>query len=119
MRRYFFPKYAYNFNPAQLCFLCQCIEDTREIAGAVAEIGCSDGSTTIFLKKYMDARGIRKDYYAVDTFAGFVAEDIEFEIERRGKTKEMFAAFQRNKKNGSMEPWTKMPSSVSARFKRM
>ncbi len=106
MRRYFFPKYAYNFNPAQLCFLCQCIEETREIAGAVAEIGCSDGSTTIFLKKYMDSRGIRKDYYAVDTFSGFVAADVEFEIERRGKTKEMFAAFQRNKKkwfDGTMD----------------
>jgi hypothetical protein len=64
----------------------------------VAEIGCANGSTTVFLNKYMDARRIEKDYYAVDTFSGFVAEDIGFEVSQRGKRGDLFTDFQINKK---------------------
>lgn len=84
-RRTFFPRFQYNFSAPQLCFLCQCIEDTRSVEGAIAEIGCADGHTTLFLNKYMDAQDIQKTYYALDTFSGFVAKDLEFEVER-GKT---------------------------------
>ena len=77
-RKNFFPIYDYNFTPPQLCFLCQCIEDTRHIGGSIAEIGCAGGSTTVFLNKYMEAQNIEKTYYAVDTFSGFVSRDIEF-----------------------------------------
>lgn len=82
----------------QLCFLCQCIEDTKDVEGAVAEIGCANGSTTVFLNKFMDAQNIQKKYYALDTFSGFVAEDIELEVVGRGKTAELFTGFQVNKK---------------------
>jgi len=97
-RRYFFPRHRYNFTAPQLCFLCQCIEDTKRIEGAIAEIGCGIGSTTIFLNKYMDARNIEKVYYAVDTFSGFVAEDIRLEVSNRGKNADLFTGFQVNKK---------------------
>ena len=97
-RRYFFPRYRYNFTPPQLCFLCQCIEETRHIEGAIAEIGCAHGSTTVFLNKYMLAQNIEKDYYAVDTFSGFVPEDIIFEVSNRSKIKDLFTGFQVNKK---------------------
>ncbi|GGA42836.1 TylF/MycF/NovP-related O-methyltransferase [Dyella nitratireducens] len=98
LRRYFFPRYAYNFTPPQLVFLCQCIEETRHADGVIAEVGCFDGSATVFLNKYMDAKGIDKDYFAIDTFSGFVAEDVRVEVDSRGKTKSMFAGFQSNKK---------------------
>lgn len=98
LRRYFFPRYLYNFTAPQLCFLCQCIESTWEVEGAVAEIGCASGSTTVFLNKYMDAQHIRKDYYALDTFCGFVAEDIQVEVADRGKSPGLFTGFQVNKK---------------------
>ncbi|MDQ3776529.1 MAG: TylF/MycF family methyltransferase [Pseudomonadota bacterium] len=106
MRRYLFPSYAYNFTASQLCFLCQCIEDTKCIEGAIAEVGCAHGSTTIFLNKYMDAQNIQKDYYAIDTFSGFANEDTGFEVANRGKSKELFTGFQGNKKkwfDGTMQ----------------
>ena len=98
LRKYFFPRYLYNFTPPQLCFLCQCLEDTRHLAGSYAEIGCDHGATTVFLNKYMDAQNIPKTYYALDTFLGFVAADIAFEIALRGKTKDLFTSFQVNNK---------------------
>lgn len=97
-RKYFFPRFLYNFNPSQLCFLCQCLEETKDIEGDVAEIGCSDGATTLFLNKHMDAQNIQKNYYAIDTFSGFIAEDIEIEVTERGKSSEMFTGFRSNKK---------------------
>jgi SAM-dependent methyltransferase len=86
------------FSPPQLCFLCHCIEDTKHIEGAISEVGCATGNTTIFLKKYMDARKITKDYYAIDTFSGFVSEDIDFEVANRAKARKLFTGFQVNKK---------------------
>ncbi|HEX7502777.1 MAG TPA: TylF/MycF/NovP-related O-methyltransferase [Acidobacteriota bacterium] len=97
-RRYFFPRYLYNFTPPQLCFLCQCIEDTAHVAGAVVEVGCSIGSTTVFLNKAMDALNIEKEYLALDTFSGFAAGDTRFEVAERGKSRDLFNAFQVNKR---------------------
>ena len=97
-RRYFFPRYLYNFTPPQLCFLCRCIEDTKHISGAISEIGCSIGSSTVFLNKYLDAQNICKEYYALDSFSGFLDEDINFEVAKRGKARGQFSAFQINKK---------------------
>ena len=99
LRRFVFPTYVYEFTPPQLCFLCQCLERTTEVEGAVFEIGCSSGATAVFLNKYLAAAGIRKDYYAVDTFGGFVREDVEFEVTHRRKTTGMYAGrFTANKK---------------------
>lgn len=46
----------------------------------------------------MDTQNIEKRYYAIDTFSGFPGEDIEFEVVKRGKTKDLFTGFQANKK---------------------
>lgn len=97
-RKYIFPKYPYNFTVPQLCFLCQCIDDTRHIAGNIAEIGCANGWTTVFLNKHMDAQNIQKKYYAIDTFKGFVTDDIKFEVSNRNKNEDLFKGFQANKK---------------------
>lgn len=97
-RVYSFPHYAYNFTAPQLCFLCQCIEDTKHIEGSVAEIGCARGDTTVFINKYMDARDVMKTYYAVDTFSGFVAEDIQHEVLNRSKKADLYTGFRVNKK---------------------
>lgn len=79
------PRYAYNFNAAQLCFLCDCLERTREVAGAVVEVGVAGGETTLFLNSYLDARGIDKAYLAIDTFGGFTPQDVAVEVRGRGK----------------------------------
>ncbi len=98
LRRYFFPKYLYNFTPPQLCFLCNCLERTRDVPGSLAEVGCANGLTTIFLNKYMTCQNIEKPYVALDTFAGFVSEDIQYEVANRGKKERLFKRFQVNKK---------------------
>ena len=97
-RRYFFPRYSYNFTPPQLIFLCNCIEETKNIAGSIAEVGCANGRTTVFLNKYMSAQDIEKKFYALDTFSGFVEEDIQFEVSNRNKNKKLFKHFRLNKK---------------------
>ena len=98
-RRLVFPTYGYEFTPAQLCFLCQCLQDTKHLHGAVAEVGCNDGATTLFLNRYLDCESIEKPYFAVDTFAGFVPADVEFEVEKRRKSKDMYEGrFEANSK---------------------
>jgi O-methyltransferase len=98
LRPFLFPVYRYNMSPPQLCFLCQCIEQTRDVPGCVVEVGCSTGETTIFLKKYMDAQGIEKAYVCLDTFSGFMAEDIAHEVAVRNKSPGVFTGFRANKK---------------------
>jgi O-methyltransferase len=94
--RVFLHRYNYQFNPAQLAFLCQCLDQTRDVPGAIVEIGCSTGLTTVFLNKYMDCTGIEKPYICVDTFSGFTPEDIQHEIGFRGKKRDSLLGFRAN-----------------------
>lgn len=96
--RHFAPFYPFNFSAAQLVFLCETLEETTDVPGIVVEVGCSAGWTTLFLKKFMDAQGIDKEYVAIDTFSGFVPEDINYEVSMRGKREEWFSGFAANKK---------------------
>jgi predicted O-methyltransferase YrrM len=86
----FLPRYSYNFTPTQLFFLCQCLERTRDVAGAIVEIGCAAGNSTIFLNRFMDAAGIEKEYVCIDTFAGFTKRDIDYESQVRGKSPRLY-----------------------------
>ena len=51
-----------------------------------------------FLNNYMDAHNIQEYYYALNTFSGFVAEDIKLEVADRAKTADLFTVFQINRK---------------------
>lgn len=81
----FLPRYSYYFHAAQLCFLCEALARTRNVAGCVLEVGVASGETTLFLNNYLDAVKIDKEYVALDTFAGFVRADVDFEVTQRGK----------------------------------
>jgi SAM-dependent methyltransferase len=96
LRRYFFPRYTYNFTPAQLGFLVQALSDVRDVPGAVAEIGCARGDTTVFLNRHMTVEQIDKPYLAVDTFAGFMPEDVYYERAQRHKQAARFTGFRVN-----------------------
>jgi O-methyltransferase len=99
LRDYLTYIHEFYFTVPQLFFLCQCIEQVRELKGAIAEVGCATGRTTVFINKYMDARGIDKKYYAIDTFSGFLPEDIEFEVSKRQKKSSFYSnIFRRNMK---------------------
>ena len=62
-----------------------CVQDTSKIPGCCVEAGCARGETTAFLRKWMDVQGIKKDYFALDTFSGFTQSDAEYEIKSRRK----------------------------------
>jgi len=85
-RRYSVYRYQYNFTPQQLAFFVQCLNDTRDVPGDIFEIGCAAGHTTCYLNQHLRSAGIEKDYYCLDTFRGFVPDDVAFERSRRGKT---------------------------------
>ncbi len=85
LSNYFSHEYRYNFTPAQLCFLCECVTRTASLPGPIVEVGCYAGDTTVFLNKHMESCGIRKRYYCIDTFSGFTREDIEHEVSARDK----------------------------------
>jgi hypothetical protein len=69
--------------------------------GLCVEIGCAAGRTTVFLRKFMDENNIVKDYYALDTFSGFVPEHVDYEVARRDKNRAMSQIFVTNKRDGS------------------
>ncbi|MEN6510490.1 MAG: TylF/MycF/NovP-related O-methyltransferase [Chloroherpetonaceae bacterium] len=88
-RKHFFYKYSFLFEPPQLAYLGNCICETKDIDGSIIEIGCAEGMTTIFLKKYMNFYDIHKEYVCIDTFAGFTKADINFESQKRQKSQEV------------------------------
>ncbi len=90
--------YDYMFSPNQLIFLTQCLAETRDVPGCYAEIGCAYGRTTAFLRKFMDENEIVKEYYALDTFSGFVPEHLSYEADRRNKDQGVDLWFMNNKK---------------------
>lgn len=96
LRRYLHYRYQYNFTPARLAFLIACLDRTREVEGCIIEVGCAGGATACFLNRHMRDVGIEKDYYCVDTFAGFLPEDVAYERRERKKESEDFTGFQVN-----------------------
>ncbi|HUL48999.1 MAG TPA: TylF/MycF/NovP-related O-methyltransferase [Gemmatimonadales bacterium] len=79
------PTYPYMVHPAGLAFLCSCLEETHHVPGAVVEIGCAWGCTTLFLNEQLDWQKSDKPYLTIDTFSGFPAEHTEYEATARGK----------------------------------
>jgi hypothetical protein len=78
--------YPYFFTPAMLSGICGAVDRVRDVPGAFLEIGCARGHTTVFLNRHLEDSGHqRRDYVCIDTFAGFVDSDVEYEVDRRGK----------------------------------
>ena len=83
------PAYPYMVHPAGMAFLCGWIEKTAEVPGAVVEIGCAWGNTTLFLSRQMDWLHSDKTYFAIDTFGtGFPPDEVEHEVRVRGKDRQ-------------------------------
>lgn len=95
LRRFVLYRYQYKTSPQALATLGDLLRRTADVEGMIVEVGCERGQTTVFLNKYMDVARIEKAYLCIDTFAGFIAEDVAFEIEQRGKA-ERFSSFSVN-----------------------
>lgn len=85
-RIFHFYQHTYMYEPDQLLFLCQCIEQVKDVPGAFMEIGCAKGHTTVFLNRFMDRLGMERKYFAIDTFSGFTESDIRYETKQRNKS---------------------------------
>jgi predicted O-methyltransferase YrrM len=95
--RKFFGIYPYQHSPHHLQYLLECVSETKDVPGAIIEIGCANGATTVFLKKHLDYLGCDKRYIAIDTFSGFTRRDVDYEIRERGKSRFLYSAWRQNK----------------------
>lgn len=89
LRAHMSPRYQYLHTPAELAFLCRCLDETRHIPGCIVEVGCYRGETTLYLNYHMTSEGIEKPYVAMDTFSGFTGADLDVDV-RHGKDREIY-----------------------------
>ena len=91
-----FPRWRFMITPGQMAALVGLLDETREIPGAILEIGCAWGWTTTLLNKHMDYTELNKEYVCIDTFSGFTPEDIATE-QSQGRPYD-FGGFRGNSK---------------------
>ena len=85
LRSYVIHKYRYAFTPAQLSCLTGLVTEAVARPGDLLEVGCYRGYTTVWLNRHLDEVAPGRRYHVVDTFGGFVAEDVQYERGMRGK----------------------------------
>ena len=92
------PRYSYMAEPVQLAKLVEEIERLKSVKGNIVEIGVARGMTTRFLCEHIRNQGLEDSltYYAIDTFASFTEEDLEYEVSKRGKPMFGLRAFEYN-----------------------
>jgi O-methyltransferase len=91
--------YDFAITPGQMLVLMEALRDTDALPGDVIEVGVARGKTTLLLNKFLDEIGSSKKYFAVDTFGGFVAGDVDFEKVQRGKKGYSYRGFSYNDVN--------------------
>lgn len=90
------PTYSYNLDPLQLAEIINSLEKVKNIEGAICEIGVARGMTTRFICEYLENRDEQPKFYCFDTFNSFAKEDIQYEVEKRNKTKSELIGFSYN-----------------------
>jgi O-methyltransferase len=95
LHRLLFYRYDYMFRPAELAVLVSVLTQTKCLPGPILEIGCAAGHTTVFLNKHLDDLEDSRNYFCIDTFAGFTDDDIAVEVDR-GKDKNEYASLFRS-----------------------
>jgi hypothetical protein len=90
------PSYRYGLEPAELAWLVDTLEETKELGGAVIEIGVARGMTTVFIKEALTRMADPRTYICLDTFAGFTDRDVRHEQTLRGKRGVRFPEFSYN-----------------------
>lgn len=92
------PTYPYNVEPIQLSTLVMEIERLRDKTGNIVEIGVARGLTTRFLAEHLLRQRLHTEtaIFAIDTFESFVKEDLEYEVQSRGKSLHELKGFAYN-----------------------
>lgn len=96
-RRVLLHRYPYMHSPAQLMTLVATVDQAIAAVprGAVVEVGCASGHTTVLLARHLRDRGHAGPYLAFDTFGGFTVEDKAAEA-ASGRPAERLTGFTRN-----------------------
>jgi len=63
--------------PERLYLYMHHLIQTKDVPGAVVEIGCNLGGTAVIAKRMLDRLDVKKTYVCIDTFDGFVSEQFE------------------------------------------
>lgn len=80
------PDYPYMVEPTELASLINELERLRNVKGNIVEIGVFRGMTTRFVCEYIESQKIPDtNYFAIDTFESFTSQDLDFEVQQRGK----------------------------------
>lgn len=90
------PNYPYGIEPALLARIVQHIERLDDPGANIVEAGVARGMTTRFIVQTLTSLGKPNRLYPVDTFAGFVAEHLEFEQDARNKNASDMHYFEYN-----------------------
>ena len=94
LRRLMQPHFPYKINPGQLTAMIRFIDATRETEGAVIEIGVARGDTSVFLLEHMKTVGDHRPIFFLDTFKGFTKKSINYEVEKRNKSRASYNKFR-------------------------
>jgi hypothetical protein len=81
--------------PERLYLYLDALWHTRHLDGAVVEVGCYRGGTTLMAGRFMERIGSSRHYLAVDTFAGFDSEQFDSDAVH-GTASSLRAAFSDN-----------------------
>jgi O-methyltransferase len=83
--------------PDRLADYLQALRDRTELPGAVLEVGCFRGATTVVAGQLLRDLGQDRPYVCVDTFEGFVADQFEVDVEH-GTPESFGTGFSENPK---------------------
>lgn len=70
-----FPHDTPNAQPEHVKTILESIEQTKDIPGAVVELGCHAGLTSIYIRRLLDRLGSDKEFHVYDSFQGLPDKD--------------------------------------------
>ena len=79
-----FVRYPYMYEPSHVIALNDLLLSIQ-VPGAALEVGCHQGWTACWLLEALREAGINRPYHCLDTFTGFLAEDVAVEVNDRGQ----------------------------------
>jgi predicted O-methyltransferase YrrM len=108
---YRYPPFA--LTPERLYLFMHHLIETKDVPGAIVEIGCNLGGTAVIARQMMDRLGINKPYICIDTFDGFVEEQFATDVALgtpandqtmfSGNSKELVAKIMKRHRCGQVE----------------
>jgi O-methyltransferase len=84
---YRYPPFA--LTPERLYLFMHHLIETKDVPGAIVEIGCNLGGTAVIARQMLDRLKVDKPYICIDTFDGFVDEQFATDVELGTPSKDL------------------------------